>query len=580
MANLMHSWVKNPVSVNVPRSVQTLKTDYKTTFSLGQLIPFYVNCDVLPGSTFSINVSDVIRTSTFLRPIMDNLYADIYFFFVPHRLALGNDFWERVLGSDNPDAWSESTTETDIPGCYLMDDSQASHFTGSIYDYLGLPKNCVVKDGDPVPTSIDDSRVFSTIPINAYIKVWNDWFRDQNTMIKQGFMVPSDPLHAAHLNMRGGLDNPWYCCRGGVLPVSKFHDLFTSALPAPQKGAAVSFGMAGQAPLVGLSLTNTTVNPPVQFFTDGDNVNGTRVNLRRVNQASGDPYVYALPTSSTVGTLVGGIGQNTVSQLNTDGAYADLAAASGITINQLRQSFAAQAWLEKLARGGSRYTEMLRSQFGVVSPDARLQRAEYLGGKRIPLNINQVIQSSATADEPSPLADTAGYSLTGDSSSMFTKTFTEHGTVLGLVCVRQNHTYQQGMDKQFRKFSKLDFYWPAFANIGEQPIKNSELYLSGNSTVDNQTFGFQEAWYEYRNQPSKVTGYFRSDSGATLDSWHLADDYSTKPVLNADFISETPNYLDRALVYNHTVQPQFIADFYTVNTAALPIPTYSIPSTL
>ena len=523
--------------IDIKRSVFDRSTQHKTTFNAGLLIP--ILCDeVLPGDTFSVRTSSVIRMSTPIYPVMDNLYADLYYYFVPTRLLW--DHWEEFNGSNEDTFWTQPT-EYEIPQI----NSPAGGWTkGTIADYLGLPTNVTFQG--------DYSK--NHLPFRGVVKVWNDWFRDQNLQTPAYLGLGDSDTTGSN-----GSNYVSDAIAGGMpLPVAKFHDYFTSALPEPQKGPDVLLPLGSVAPLVGVNPDNkpswatTTwtdgVGKPLAFGIDPSNAN----------------YLYDLTNPS-----------NNINKQQSIGLQVDLSSATASTISQLRQAFAVQRLYERDARGGTRYTEILKSHFGVSSPDGRLQRSEYLGGKRIPINVTQVVQTSST-DDTSPQGNTAAYSLTGDSSDSFTKSFTEHGYLYCFVCVRNENTYQQGVERMWSRKRRFDFYWPALANISEQAILNKEIYANGTSQ-DDEVFGYQEPWAEYRYKPSRVSGAFRSNYAQSLDSWHYADYYDSLPVLSDSFIRSSKNNVDRTLAVQSSTEDQFIADFYFTIKSVRPMPVYSVP---
>ncbi len=518
---------------NMQRSKFIIETTHKTTFNASDLIPFYVDMDVLPGDTFKMNMSTIIRMTTPVKPVMDNCYADIYFFFIPNRLVWNH--WKEFNGENKNGAWVQST-EYVIP---QFTTPSGGAKTGTLMDYMGIPVNVA-------------GIKFSKLPIRAYILTWNEWFRDQNVTAPLADEVDDTDSTADNtLSIKGGLPCKSY----------KFHDYFTSALPEPQKGTAVSTPLGTKADIYGYT----------SRFGNG-------------NGPSGEPVLTATTRVNGSDNIAtgGGTAESTRQYYTNDSgahkipnAYADLTTATAATINALRLAFATQRILEKDARGGTRYTEIVRQHFGVTSPDARQQRPEYLGGKRIPINMNQIIQNSETTEQ-SPLGDTGAMSITGDSDDMFTYSSTEHGIILGLITIRQDHTYQQGLQKGWSRRRRLDFYWPSLANIGEQPILNKELYAQGNKT-DDEVYGYNEAWAEYRYKPSRISGEFRSTYSKPLDVWHYGDLYEELPILSTEFLQETPEFIDRTLQVQSSLQNQFIADFYMKITAVRPMPIYSIP---
>lgn len=543
----------NPTSIDIKRSRFDRSTQLKTTFNAGLLIPIFVD-EVLPGDTFSMKTSVVVRMTTPIHPVMDNAYLDMYFFFVPNRIVWQH--WKEFNGENTTTAW-EQTTEYEIP--QLTSPVSTGWTKGTIADYFGIPINIA-------------NLSVNALPFRAYTLIWNDWFRDQNVQ---------DP---AYINLDdttlAGVNTGVYqsdAQKGGLpLPVNKYHDYFTSASPEPQKGPDVLLPLGSTAPVIG---------------------NGNTIGLYSKNNETGNLHYYGLMSKAGValtgsGDLYGneaienpsptpteslpslsGIGLTPIA--SRSGIIADLSQATASTVNQLRQAFQLQILFERDARGGTRYTEIIKSHFGVVSPDQRQQRPEYLGGKRVPINISQVLQTSST-DETSPQGNTAAFSLTGDSSDSFTKSFTEHGYVIGLCCVRTEHTYQQGLERMWSRKRRFDFYWPALANIGEQAILNKEIFAQGTS-ADDEAFGYQEAWAEYRYKPSRVSGAFRSTYAQTLDIWHYADYYQDQPILSDTWMRETTANIDRTLAVQSSVEDQFIADFFFRNICVRPMPMYSIP---
>ena len=432
-----------------------------------------------------------------------------------------------------------------------------------------------------MPTGVSGLSV-SAFPFRAYALIMNEWFRDEN--LQDPLVVPTDDSTVAGVNTgtfvtdvaKGGL--PYIAC--------KYHDYFTSALPAPQKGPDVTIPVAeiGSAPVYGTGEalrmaygTGAGNFGSVGIFSSNDQMNGRWfIDPNGKNANVGDAF-----NVNVVGSTAGHfIGVPTEAQLAgaDSGLVASFSGSSAAaTINQLRLAFQIQKFYEKQARGGSRYTEVVRSFFGVTSPDARFQRPEYLGGNRTPINVNQVIQQSGTGESVNtPQGTVVGMSLTTDSHSDFTKSFTEHGFIIGVMVARYDHTYQQGLNRLWSRKDKFDYYWPVFANIGEQAIKNKEIYAQGNAT-DDEVFGYQEAWAEYRYKPNQVTGEMRSQYAQSLDVWHLADDYSKLPSLSAEWIQEDGKTIDRVLAVSSDLANQFFADIYVKNYCTRPMPMYSIP---
>lgn len=550
--------------VDIQRSRFDRSASLKTSFNAGNIVPFFLE-EVLPGDTFNVKTSRVVRMQTLLTPMMDNVYLDTYYFFVPNRLVW--DHWKEFCGENTESAWIPET-EYSIP---QITAPAGGWQVGTLADYFG------------VPTGVSGLSV-SALPFRAYALIMNEWFCDEN--LQDPLVVPTDDSTVAGVNTgtfvtdvaKGGL--PYIAC--------KYHDYFTSALPAPQKGPDVTIpvGTAGPYPVVAQS--NTVPNPgsvgltfvpyTATFNNAGQQWTG-QVNQLRGNTgnsgAIGDPTAQ----NSSFGVVTTNSQFNgSANKIIPNNLWAlDSGDAAVATINQLRLAFQIQKFYEKQARGGSRYTEVVRSFFGVTSPDARLQRPEYLGGNRTPINVNQVIQQSGTGESVNtPQGTVVGMSLTTDSHSDFTKSFTEHGFIIGVMVARYDHTYQQGLNRLWSRKDKFDYYWPVFANIGEQAIKNKEIYAQGNDT-DDEVFGYQEAWAEYRYKPNQVTGEMRSQYAQSLDVWHLADDYSKLPSLSAEWIQEDGKTIDRVLAVSSDLANQFFADIYVKNYCTRPMPMYSIP---
>lgn len=420
--------------------------------------------------------------------------------------------------------------------------------SGDIADYMGIP----IASSDVAVTSSDYLEV-NALPFRGYALIWNEFFRDQNLQ---------DPVFVETSDYGGEVDNtesiPNRICQGsGILKACKYHDYFTSCLPAPQKGPDVNIPLSGLAKVV----TGNSVTPdstlPIGFSTIGT----PGVTVGYLSRAASGVTLEAHRDASA--------------NLIPNNLYASLGSASLGTINELRLAFQMQRIYEKDARGGTRYVEILKNHFGVTSPDARLQRPEYLGGSRIPININQVVQTSSTSNTPQ--GNTAAFSVTADVHSDFTKSFVEHGFIFGLCVARYDHTYQQGLERFWSRSDRFDYYWPSLANIGEQPVKRKEIYCTGLVDNDDRVFGYQEAWADYRYKPSRVAGEMRSRVPNTLDVWHLADNYSGAPFLSAEWIQEDKTNLNRALAVSDKVSNQLWADIFVKNTSVRPMPIYSIP---
>ena len=510
-----------------------------TTINEGDLVPLYVD-EVLPGDTISCTLRGLIRMATPLYPVMDNCYLDTYAFFVPNRLLW--DHWENLMGQNDRTYWEE-TTEYSVPQTTAPSTGWA---VGTIADYMGIP------------TGVANIKV-SSLPFRAYARIWNEWFRDEN--LQQPVVQDMDDADTAGDNSQSS--NNLYGAQAGAFPlkVAKYHDYFTSCLPEPQKGeaAAIPIELGG---LAKVKWTNQTGGPL-------GNTNKVRVNI---DHASNDIMAQEANGNQIFAQLEQIGGGDYTGYLNAD--LASVAQVS-VTINELRQAIALQHILEADARGGTRYTEILQHQFGVTSPDARLQRSEYLGGTRVPININQVIQNSGTTDT-SPQGNTAAYSMTTMVNKMCSYSAVEHGYLVILGCIRVQHSYQQGLSRMWTRKSRFDFYHPMLANLGEMAVLNQEIFAQGNEQ-DTEVFGYQEPWADYRYHPSIVTGEMRSTYDQTLDAWHYGDHYTKLPKLSSEWIREGTENIDRTLAVQSSNSHQFICDFYFDQTWTRPMPIYGVP---
>ena len=537
--------------LDITRSRFKRRQDVKLTMNAGQLIPFYVD-EVLPGDTFSIDQAAIIRMTTPIFPVMDNCHMDIYYFNVPCRIIW--DHFKRFMGENDTGPWAQIQQYT-IPQVKITGTAEKpAPYEGSIMDYMGIPTK--VSKGD------DSAFSVNALPFRAYAMIWQEWFRDQNVdnpainSTADATVNYTDDetkgMDAETPNLEYILQNAY--TGGRPLPVNKYHDYFTSALPSPQKAReSITIPLTGSAKIALYKYDAKHPLSPTEKY-------GETVEQPKLGQALRSPEMY----------------QNYIlyENLAKPGVLAaDIGSVTSTTINQLRQAFQVQRYYEQLARGGSRYREMIYSLFHTKISDKTVQIPEYLGGTRITINMSQVIQTSGTTAE-SPQGNTAAVSVTPYNGSMFTKSFEEHGYVIGVCCIRHDHTYQQGLERMWSRKTNLDFYYPVFANLGEQAILKKELYLTGTST-DEQAFGYQEAWAEYRMKPNRISGKFRSNATGTLDSWHYGDNYTETPSLSQAWMKEGDSEIQRTLAVDN--EPQFIVDTVIDNTSVRPMPMYSIP---
>lgn len=547
--NTQAHFAVNPTNLDITRSKFTRPSQHKTTFNTGDLIPIYVD-EILPGDTAIMDMAALIRMSTPIYPVMDNAFADFYFFFVPNRLTW--EHWKQFNGENDTTFW-EQEVEYEVP---QTTSPTGGWEKGTIADYMGIP------------TKIEGLSI-NSLPFRAYCLIYNEWFRDEN--LKQPAMVNTDDTTQTGSNGDNAITDAQL--GGKPLKAAKYPDYFTTALPQPQKGPDILLPLGSTAPITGGLMAGKGMQTGVIY---GHERTGSRVSGGTGNNIWEGGWVSTSGTTSSEPIkMTNGLEIKEGDATFKNDLIVDLSQATGATVNMLRQAFAIQRLYEKDARGGTRYTEIIRSHFGVLSPDARQQRPEYLGGTRIPININQVVQQSAT-DEVTPQGNVAAYSLTSMSKHTFSKSFTEHGLIIGLCVVRTDHTYQQGIERMFSRRKRFDYYWPSLANIGEQAILNKEIYAQG-TDADEEAFGYQEAWAEYRYKPNRVSGAFRSNYQTTLDSWHYADYYTEQPILGSTWIDETRANMNRTIAVQDQLEDQFIADFYFNNTMVRPMPVYSIP---
>lgn len=553
--------------VDIQRSTFDRSSGHKTTFNAGKLVPIYVD-EVLPGDTFEMKTSAIIRGSTPIFPVMDNANLDIYFFFVPNRLVW--DHWKEFNGENTTSKW-EQTVEYSMPQMAppLTNGSVVGWEKGTLADYMGIPTLV-----GPGASQTNPEYSVNHLPFRAYCLIWNEWFRDQNLQDPVLIDTGDSQTNGSHLVPENNPNKTaiYQAALSGanLLPVNKYFDYFTGALPEPQKGPDVLLPLGKTAPVITMKediAGVTSANAGMRFITESPIAAQQKMAINATGNGKGD------------GVLIGTDPNGSASEgkLIPTNLYTNLQEATSATINELRLAFQLQKLYERDARGGTRYIEIIKSHFGVTSPDARLQRPEYLGGERIPINIDQVIQTSGTIEGTTPQGNTGAYSLTGNQGSYFKHSFVEHGYVLGLACVRTEHTYQQGLEKIWNRKNRFDFYWPALANIGEQAILNKEIFLQPSKSTNEEAFGYQEAWAEYRYKPSRVSSAFRSNVTGSLDAWHYADYYEELPKLSAEWIEETYKNVDRTLAVQSTLEDQYIADFWFKCKCTRPMPIYSIP---
>lgn len=536
-------------TIESPRSTWHRNFNHKTSFNAGLLVPFYFNMDILPGTTIKNKTSIVCRMATPIYPVMDNLYLDTYYFKCSKFW-----YWEHfraMLGENELGAWTQETEYTEPK---IITQSSTPTTVNDLLTYIG------------VPLAIPKLQV-SKMAVNAYIDIWNNWFRDQNLQAP----IALDKTDA-NVNYDGTIKTG-----GTLLPVAKFHDYFTSALPEPQKGTAISTPLGTQAPVYGNGQSGMLLQTDNGDYvggwysantttSTGNGVRSTSANRTGTGQLDMPANRYFNILGKTkANELAGGV----------SGVYADLTQATAATINALRLAFATQRILEKDARFGTRYREILKGHWGVTASDEALLVPEYLGGVRVPINIETVLQNSQTSEQ-SPLGNTGAFSVTASVNEDFTKSFTKDDMLIGVMCVRADHTYQQGLPRQFTRTRRLDRYWPALAHIGNQPIYNYEIYAQGNAQ-DNEVFGYKEAFQEYLYHNNRISGELLSTFAQSLDSWHFGDDYSTLPVLSDEWIREPKEFIDRTLAVQSSIHHQFIADIEVEQIVSAPIPLNRTP---
>lgn len=509
-----------------------------TTFDSGKLIPFYVD-EVLPGDTFNVNTSAIIRMTTPKYPVMDDAFIDFYYFYCPNRILWDN--FKFFMGEVEETPWVPAKNY-EVPKIRIDGNEQDPQpHEKSVLDYMG------------VPTKIKKTFRINALPIRAYVKIWNEFFRDENVDNQATVKTKDEEIQyikGKEETLESALQ---YAYRGGnLLPVNKFHDYFTSCLPYPQRGPEVTIPMTGNAPIKG--------------YKDFD------YKELQLNQIS-PVFAGAVKANAEITSRPG----YTVFKSDGNAAYmaADLSEATITTINDLRKAVAVQQYYEALARGGSRYREQVQALWDVVISDKTVQVPEYLGGGRYRVNMNQIVQTSGQqTDTDTPIGETGAMSVTPINESSFTKSFEEHGFVIGVCCVRHNRTYQQGLERFWSREDRLDYYVPQFANLGEQPVKKKEIMLTGDAT-DEETFGYQEAWADYRMKPNRVSGLMRSNATGTLDFWHYADNYKAVPTLSQEWMQEGKDEIARTLIVQN--EPQFFGAIRVANKTTRRMPLYSVP---
>lgn len=543
---MQHLFSQVPTA-KIPRSKFNRSHGLKTAFYPGKLVPIFID-EVLPADTFNLKASILVRMPALIAPLMDNLYIDTFFFYVPERLVY--DKFQQMCGEqENPD--------DSIDYIFPTLKSPANGFAANtLADFFGLPT--ASKQSNGTDEVIQGALTVRSEPFRAYWLIWNEWFRDENLQdsvsINKGESSSTNGVFTANDDRFGDGTTT-------LAPRGKRHDYFTSALPWPQKGPGVELPLSGNAPVLGMpseplvlrSWTSQSVSYTNNTFGMNRPQDDFPFNLQANNQNLNSPVNITNDRSLTT-------------------VYADLSQVTAATINDLRQAFQIQKWYERAARGGTRYTEILLSFFGVKSPDARLQRPEYLGGTTQRIQITQVPQTSST-DEKTPQANLAAFGLSGTKRHGFIKSFVEHGWIIGLMCVRSDLTYQQGINRMWLRSTKFDIYWPPFAHLGEQVVTNEEIYAQG-TAADKEAFGYQERYAEYRYYPSMITGEMRSTYAQTLDFWHLAQKFDSLPQLNEEFIEENVP-IERAVAV--TDEPPFIADIWFDMNCVRPMPVYSVP---
>lgn len=527
--------------IHIPRSKFVKPHQHTTSFDAAELIPVFVDSDILPGTTVNMRMASVVRMQTPLYPTYGNLFLDLMWFFVPHRIVWNH--WREFWG-ENSNPWYPEVEYTTPQ--LICDKKVNGSYTGAdpktLWDYMGLP------------TGVPGELSVSALPFRAYCKIWNDWYKAQPLQSDVPFsMSDADRSYDFLTAMDGGVP----------LRANKYHDYFTSALPSLMYGNGINIPLGTIAPVI------TTTEE-----RNNNSFNGTSLIWRGAYGGEISPN-FIIQTGTKQTNITAGSEPTTQATITPSNLWVDLANGIGPTLTTFRQAVAIDHYLEQRARTGGRYVEFLRGIFGVTPSDASLQRSEYLGGKRIPINIFSQVQSSST-DATSPLGTVGAFSHTADSDEYFTKSFDEHGTLICMACIRYDHSYQQGIPRMWSRKTPYDYYLPQFNGLSEQSILNKEIYAQG-TDEDEEVFGYQEYAAEYRYANSYVTGEMRSNYSQSLDAWHYADDYNALPVLGSTWIKESESQLNRTLAVNSNVANQFLADFYFKPTYVMPMPIYSVP---
>lgn len=522
-----------------------------TSFNSGELVPFFVD-EVLPGDTFQIDTSAIIRMSTPKYPVMDDAFIDFYYFYCPNRILW--DSFKKFMGEAEEEPWMQTKNYT-VPQIVIKGTKEKP-----------MPEEKTILDYMGVPTKVKAEFSVNALPIRAYTKIWNEFFRDENVENPAKYRTnDTDVIYQASnatLEYKLSLaENGGYC-----LPVNKFHDYFSSCLPYPQRGPEVTLPMEGNARITGF--TNDKFNERTPIYANSFHDGST-------NPGNIKDKLYAIAQDGTTGSAYLNIGKGTGTEHNVVYLGADLSSVSAATINELRNAIAVQQYYEAMARGGSRYREQVQALWNVTISDKTAQIPEYLGGGRYRVNMNQIVQTSGqqTAND-TPIGETGAMSVTPINESSFTKSFEEHGFVIGVLCVRHSRTYQQGLERFWSRKDRLDYYVPQFANLGEQPVKKKEIMLTGTAT-DEETFGYQEAWADYRMKPNRVSSLMRSNATGTLDFWHYADNYSKVPTLSQEWMAEGKTEIGRTLIVQN--EDQFFGAIRVANETTRCMPLYSVP---